>query len=94
MKITLNVAGILSCGFLLTGCAEMYDPKPVLAAYDGNMVTIRVQGNQIYNSSPNQQQLQMAADTCASYGWTGARYTVTSLEVAFYTNEHHFLCYK
>jgi len=92
-NIGLNILGIVIVAGL-SGCMDIYDPKPVLAGYDGYMVTIRVEGSSLINNRPNQQQLQMAADACASYGWTGARYATTNIEPVFYRNDHKFICYR
>jgi hypothetical protein len=89
-KIAIILVGACS----LTACLAVNpdeDTRPALAGYNGNTVTIQANGNEAYNTTPTNDILELAARTCGRAG-KKAEYASTTTSVAYFRNEHLFLC--
>ena len=85
------VAGIFIATFM-SGCMTVAS-RPAVSDFNGSSVRIQVHGNSVYNTRPNAEDTALATATCRSkQSNSRAQYASSRTEVAYFRNEHFFLC--
>ena len=89
-----RVIALITTTFTLVGCMAVNleeKTRPAVSAYNGTTVSIQANGNEAYNTSPTNDIMALATSICGKAG-KKAEYTSTKTSVAYYRNEHLFLC--
>jgi len=84
------------CIVSLSGCVDMSKvvntpTNPIVTEYNGDSVKIQVHGNEAYNRRPVEIDTALANTTCKK-GGKKAEYASSKASVAYFRNEHFFLC--
>lgn len=89
-KVIFGFAGVS----VLTACLAVNpeeNTRPAISGYNGDTVSIQANGNEAYNTRPTNDIIALATSTCEK-GGKRAEYASTTTSVAYFRNEHLFLC--
>jgi hypothetical protein len=89
-----NLILAFAAAYTLTACLAVNPAettRPAISGYNGDTVTIQADGNEAYNTRPTNDIIALATSTCGR-GGKSAEYASTTTSVAYFRNEHLFIC--